>query len=95
VWSKSSTYGPWLAALVKRLRELGWSQGSTVVIADRSAEERSDRAAEIIAEFVRLKVDVIVTHSSPLVVAAKHGVFRSTGVTPNWRTSIASGGQKH
>jgi putative ABC transport system substrate-binding protein len=85
VWSKSSTYGPWLAAFVKRLRELGWTDGSTVVIADRSAEERRDRAAEIIAEFVRLKVDVIVTHSSPLVIAAKHAtslipiVFASAG----------------
>jgi putative tryptophan/tyrosine transport system substrate-binding protein len=85
VWSKSSTYGPWLAAFVQRLRELGWTEGSTVVIADRSAEERSDRAAEIIAEFVRLKVDAIVTHSSPLVVAAKHAtslipiVFASAG----------------
>jgi len=83
VWSKS--YGPWLAAFVRRLRELGWTEGSTVVIADRSAEERTDRAAEIVAEFVRLKVDVIVTHSSPLVVAAKHAtslipiVFASAG----------------
>jgi ABC-type uncharacterized transport system substrate-binding protein len=85
VWSKSSTYSSWLSAFVKRLRELGWTEGSTVMIADRSAEERIDRAAEIVAEFVQLKVDVIVTHSSPLVIATKHAtslipiVFASAG----------------
>jgi putative ABC transport system substrate-binding protein len=66
-------------------REFGWTDGSTIVIANRSAEERSDRAADIIAEFVRLNVDVIVTHSTPLVVTARQAtslipiVFASAG----------------
>ena len=51
----------WVAAFVQRLRELGWIEGRTVAIEYRWAEGRSSRAAEIAAEFVRLKVDVIVT----------------------------------
>jgi putative ABC transport system substrate-binding protein len=51
-----------VAAFVQRLRELGWIEGRTVAIEYRWAEGRKERAAEIAAEFVRLKVDVIVTH---------------------------------
>jgi len=48
-------------SLFQRLRELGWSEGRTIAIEHRWAEGRADRVAEIAAEFVRLKVDVIVT----------------------------------
>ena len=50
-----------VAALVQRLRELGWIEGRTIAIEYRWANGRSDRFADIAAEFVRLKVDVIVT----------------------------------
>jgi putative ABC transport system substrate-binding protein len=63
---------------VQRLRELGWIEGRTVTIEYRWAEGRYDRSAEIIAELVRLKVDVIVTHSGQNVIAAK----RVTSVVP-------------
>ena len=53
---------PAIAAFVQRLRELGWIEGRNVAIEFRWAEGRSERFAEIAAEFVRLKVDVIVTH---------------------------------
>jgi len=46
-------------------------EGRNVAIEYRWAEGRIERFAEIAAEFVRLKVDVIVTHSSPPVLAAK------------------------
>src|SRR5262245_64311930 len=49
------------AAFVQRLRELGWIDGRTVAIEVRSTEGRGERATEIVAEFVRQKVDVIVT----------------------------------
>ena len=52
----------WTAAFVQRLRELSWSEGRNVAIEYRWAEGRSERFAEIAAEFVRLKVDVILTH---------------------------------
>jgi putative ABC transport system substrate-binding protein len=59
---------PNTAVFVQRLRELGWIDGRTVAIEYRWSEGRSTRYAEIAAEFVRLKVDVIVT--SGIVVAA-------------------------
>ena len=50
-----------LAAFVQRLRELGWIEGRSVAIEVRWADNRRERYAEIAAEFVRLKVDIIVT----------------------------------
>jgi len=66
-----SIQGTWAAAFAQRLRELGWTEGRTVTIEYRWAEGKSERVADIVAEFVRLKVDVIVTHSNPLVTAAR------------------------
>jgi putative ABC transport system substrate-binding protein len=68
----------WVAAFVQRLRELGWIDGSTVAIEDRWAEGRAERFAEIAAELVQLKVDVIVSGSSEPAVAAK----QATSVIP-------------
>jgi ABC-type uncharacterized transport system substrate-binding protein len=66
------------AAFVQRLRELGWIEGRTVAIEYRWAEGRTERFAEIAIEFVRLKVDVIVTSSTPAVIAAK----QATSIIP-------------
>jgi putative ABC transport system substrate-binding protein len=60
-----------MAAFVQRLRELGWIEGRTVVIDYRWAEGRSERTAEIAAEFVRLKVDVILATATEPALAAK------------------------
>src|SRR5262245_11259768 len=68
----------WVAAFVQRLRELGWIEGRTVAIEYRWAEGRNERLAEIATEFVRLKVDIIVTHSAAPVIAAK----QATAVIP-------------
>src|SRR6516162_4450451 len=51
--------------------EVGWLEGRTVAIEYRWAEGRSERFAEIAAEFVRLKVDVIVTAGTAPALAAK------------------------
>ena len=66
------------AAFLQRLRELGWIDSRTVAIESRYAEGRSERLAEFAAEFVRLKVDVIVATSTPPAAAAK----RATAVIP-------------
>jgi putative tryptophan/tyrosine transport system substrate-binding protein len=73
-----SIQSQWTAAFVQRLRELGWIEGRTIAIEYRWAEGRLDRSPEIIAELVRLKVDVIVTHATANVVAAK----QATSVIP-------------
>jgi len=56
---------------VQRLRELGWIERQDIGIEYRWAEGHAERFAGIAAEFVRLKVDVIVTSSTPSVIAAK------------------------
>jgi putative ABC transport system substrate-binding protein len=68
----------WVASFVQRLREVGWFEGRNVAIEYRWAEGRSERYAEIVAEFVRLNVDVILTHNTPTVLAAK----KATSVIP-------------
>jgi ABC-type uncharacterized transport system substrate-binding protein len=75
--SSAADWSPWTAALVQRLQQLGWMEGRTVAIEYRWADGRSERFAEIAAEFVRLKVDVIVT-SGLAVPAAK----QATSVIP-------------
>src|SRR5262249_52913766 len=74
----AATQSNWPAALARRLGELGWIEGRTVAIEYRWAEGRNERLAEIAAEFVQRKVDVIVTHSAEPVIAAK----KATSVIP-------------
>jgi len=64
-----SAWKSWLAAFVQRLGELGWIEGRTVAIEYRWAEGRQDKYSEITDEFVRLKVDVIVTAGSAAPIA--------------------------
>jgi putative tryptophan/tyrosine transport system substrate-binding protein len=59
----ASSSSPWTAAFVQRLRELRWIEGHTIAIEYRSSEGNPARQADIAAEFVRLKVDVIVSTS--------------------------------
>jgi len=73
----ASAFGPWTAAFVAHLRELGWIEGRTIAIEYRWSEGRTERYAEIAAEFVRLKVDVIVT-----VGSAVPTVKQATAVIP-------------
>ena len=67
-----------VGAFVQRLRELGWIDGRNVTIEYRWGEGRNERLAEFAAEFIRLKVDIIVTSGTPQVVAAK----QATSVIP-------------
>jgi putative tryptophan/tyrosine transport system substrate-binding protein len=68
----------WTSAFLDRLRELGWTEGRNIAIEYRWAEGHNERFAEIAGEFVRLKVDVIVTHNTPGPLAAK----KATSVIP-------------
>jgi len=63
--------GHFVAAFMQRLLELGWVEGRTVALQVRWADGRSERFTEFAAELVRLKVDLIVTPSTPVVIAAK------------------------
>src|SRR3954453_12729824 len=62
----------WTAAFVERLGELGWIELQTVSIAYRWADGLIESAAGFVSELVRLRVDVIVTHGVPNILAAMH-----------------------
>ncbi len=68
---------PWTDAFVERLRALGWIEGRTIAIEYRWSQGRPERYAEIAAEFVRLKVDVIVANGT-----AAPTVRQTTSVIP-------------
>jgi ABC-type uncharacterized transport system substrate-binding protein len=67
--STPSGWSHYVTAFRRRLRELGWIEGHTVAIEIRWAEGRSERFAEIAAEFVRNNVDIIVTGGGAVIAA--------------------------
>ena len=90
----ASAFSPWTAAFVGRLSELGWLEGKTIAIEYRWSQGRSERYAEIAAEFVRLKVDVIVTVGSavPIVrqATAAIPIVFAVGIDPVGSGLVAS-----
>ena len=60
-----------LAAFRQGLRERGWVDGQNIVVEDRYADGVIERLRALVAELIRLKVDVIVTTSSATTWAAK------------------------
>src|SRR5262249_28668153 len=74
------------AAFAGRLRELGWIEGRTVAIEYRWAEGRNDTLAETAAEFVRLKVDVIVTSATRLPWRQSRRPRLSRSCSRRWET---------
>ena len=93
----SSTSGPnTTEAFRQGLRELGWVEGQNILIDYRYAEGRYNRLPDLVAELVRLKVDVIVASPSPPAAAAKNAtgtipiVMIGAGVDPVEQGLIAS-----
>jgi putative ABC transport system substrate-binding protein len=60
-----------LVAFRQGLRDLGWVEGQNLAIDYRFADGRLERLPDLAAELARLKVDVIVAHSTPGATAAK------------------------
>ena len=69
-------FDPWVTAFVERLRALGWIEGRTIAIEYRWSDG-PERDAEFAAEFVRLKVDAILTDGPSVPI-----VKRTTAVIP-------------
>lgn len=66
-----TVWSAFVGAFLQRLRELGWVDGHNIAIEYRWAEGRAERYTEYAAEFIRLKVDVIVTSGTEAVLAVK------------------------
>jgi putative tryptophan/tyrosine transport system substrate-binding protein len=67
----SSLESDWFAAFVSRFGELGWAEGRTVAIDVRWSEGTPERVAEIAAEFVKRKLDVILTYGGAVTALKK------------------------
>jgi putative tryptophan/tyrosine transport system substrate-binding protein len=58
-------------ALRKGMRALGYVEGQNLLFEYRSADGRNERFPDLVAELVRLRVDLIVTRSTPAVISVK------------------------
>ena len=67
----ASATGSFVGAFRKGLRELGYMEGQTIALEVRYAEGRLERIPELVAELVRLKMDVLVAPTSQAALAAK------------------------
>jgi putative ABC transport system substrate-binding protein len=70
--------GPYIAAFLQRLRELGWIEGRSLAIEYRWADGQTELMGKLAAELVRLKVDVILTAGNAVAIETK----RATPVIP-------------
>jgi len=75
--SSASAWSDWVAGFLQGMHEHGWFEGRTVNIEYRWADGRAERYGEIATEFVRLKVDVIVTVGRPRQALPAHGYVQA------------------
>jgi len=75
--SAASSWSAWTTAFEQRLGELGWTQRRTVAIEYRWGQGSTERFAEIAAEFVKIRADVIVTAGS-----AVPAIKQATSIIP-------------
>ncbi|MGH7324595.1 MAG: ABC transporter substrate-binding protein [Candidatus Rokuibacteriota bacterium] len=73
------------------LREAGYVEGKNVIIEARFAEGRQERLPELVAEVLRLKVDVLVCGSTLTVLAAKKATTTIPIVFASVFDPVASG----
>src|SRR5262245_46983749 len=57
-------------AFIQGLRDLGYIEGKNIGFVFRTTESKSERNADLAAELVRLKVDIIVADSTSIALAA-------------------------
>jgi putative tryptophan/tyrosine transport system substrate-binding protein len=74
-----SAPNPYADALRRHLAELGWVEGQNLLIEDRYAEGRPERYPVLIAELIRLKVDVLVAGGG---TAGAQAAKRATATIP-------------
>jgi ABC-type uncharacterized transport system substrate-binding protein len=80
-----------LDAFRRELTKLGWVEGKNIAMEYRFAEGKTERLAELVADLVRLKVDLIVTTGDPQTLAAKGATSTIPIVMTNASDPIGSG----
>src|SRR5262249_38630429 len=89
--SSPSAISARIEAFRQGLRELGYVEGKNIVIEWRSAEGKRDRLPSLVAELVRLKVDIIVTAGPPATRSAKEATVTIPIVFAQDGDPVASG----
>jgi putative tryptophan/tyrosine transport system substrate-binding protein len=75
-------WSEFVAAFEQQLRKHRWFNGSNIAIEYRWAEGREDRYAKFANEFIRLKVNVIVTSGTLPVIAVTKATKKATSAIP-------------
>jgi putative ABC transport system substrate-binding protein len=78
-------------AFRQELTKLGWIEGKNIAIEYRFSGQKRERLAELAADLVRLKVDLIVTTGSPPVSAAKKATTTIPIVMANTADPVGEG----
>jgi putative tryptophan/tyrosine transport system substrate-binding protein len=73
------------------LRDLGYHEGQDLIVEYRWADSKYDRLPALLAELIALKVDLIVTHGTPGVMAAKQATSTIPVVIAVVGDAVASG----
>jgi ABC-type uncharacterized transport system substrate-binding protein len=84
-------YAREIEALLRGLRRLGYEEGKNIAIVYQFAEGDYDRLPALASELVTLKVDTIVTHSTPGARAAKQATSTIPIVVTAAADLVASG----
>ncbi len=80
-----------LEAFWQEISKLGWVKGKNITVEYRFAEGKSERAPELAADLVRLKVDVIVATGTPVALAAKSATTTIPIVFTNAADPVGAG----
>ena len=83
--------GHLIKSLDDGLRELGYVEGRNVVFERRSADGKQERLAALAVELVKLKVDIIVTGSNPVIAAVRQATATIPVVMAVSRDPVGSG----
>src|SRR5215813_7152658 len=78
-------------AFRQELSKLGWIEGKNITIEYRFAEQKNERLPELVADLVRLKVDVIVGTSTTSALAAKNATTTIPIVMTNAGDPVGTG----
>jgi ABC-type uncharacterized transport system substrate-binding protein len=81
----------WWDALLDGLRERGYSEGRNLVFERRFSEGNAERFPELAAEMVQLRVDLILVHTTPAAIAAKHATQTIPIVFPTAIDPVGAG----
>jgi ABC-type uncharacterized transport system substrate-binding protein len=89
--STASGSAVFVEAFRQELSKLGWIEGKNIAIEYRFAEQKNDRVAELAADLVRRKVDLIVATATPVALAAKSATTTIPTVMVSAGDPVAAG----